>query len=198
MGDPKELKNILYASAEHYYSCGTEENYYNLFSTENSDRHYVLSVCKGNDEKLYYHKQPETLMDIIIDGCVDVYKELLDVPKNIERYSNDFKLKAQGNRREIIIESKYVDIFDYIINKLNKLSNDKYTIKALIAVKSNVHLATGRYYIEDAELVKSPDDDNKYVFEYTLVSEGKEYIKLTEEELIKEMDDYYEKTFDDE
>ena len=141
---------------------------------------------------MFYSDDEKKLIDLIIEDCISTYKELEEEPKRIEKRSGNYLLYVTGHRRKIQIESQYVDIFDYIVQKLNKLSNDKYTVKPLIAPKSKVYTSQGSYIIKAAELVKSGDENNTYIYEYTVIDDHGKSIKIAEKELMEEIGKYNE------
>lgn len=178
-----ELENILHVELIHYHTYESDWFFYNVYMTENPLHNYILEVYVGNDEKYFFSKSIEPLVDMISEDCADAFKDLQNSPKIEIEESNNFSMECSNDKHKITIEAKNQYAFQNIIDSLDKKTVDKYIVNPIFPIGSKLQTRWGIFCVEKADLIKSSEKENMYVYEYHLISDKNEKMVITESEL---------------
>jgi hypothetical protein len=119
---------------------------------------------------------------MIVESCLDIYTAIKNNPKETRKNEKDYNIKSSCKNYEFEIESKDLDVFNYLLKEFDKKSSYKYSVKPLFAVKSKVDTGKGSYYVEEVNMAKS-EINNMYEYEYVL-SNKSEKMTVTERDLL--------------
>ena len=189
MDELRLLQKILTADLEIYNPELQRREFYNysIYAHANEDSNYILIY----DNNMYICTDFRTANEKIAKELEYLYRKVVGGTTNSDNGRNNYNIKIEKEGNSITIRSRYVDIFESLLKKLEEAIEDKYDTRARFEKNSVINLDDDRYVIEEVHLCKAKDFRNetenyKYEYEYVLIGNASGNIKkLRESKLVE-------------